>query len=753
MTTRSTTDNADYRPGSNKRNELIDLHDEIKHLLDATKSLHLSPVNVNVHAKIYSADIARKFVAGTHTDENPTTKPLQALFSKAEFLLSDPQFQSSSGFNPTNLQGGEPLRVEEQEESMEFRDPHHKPHKGREVHSGMQGSTGPRNQHRREHSRKSDLPEIDEVTGHYEDETPKGHVSYSVVDGKVVLRKPPRGEREKRSGFPGDALDAGRDRQGGVFDFENRDYQKNTSILEPHQHEPQGEQGSVNPSTTSLRSRGGRKPGSVASDSDSQDPHRASSKRASGKKKYKGKYSPLPYHNERTEPGYNPFGHGHNKSAPVQEGFEHCNPFKYEHEKEQQAIDEPVEDNQPKSHFPIFKNPYNFQNGEVKDHMHGPHDQEEERYVQEEEEIIVEPVATDQGIYMVTNNPDPHKKRVEKVVRSDFNPEEAELGALEFEREPARNRIPQSKEPHSKVRDSVRREESNFFRDTIRSVKEWVDEKIRQLSPNRQQRASSPNINGRDFYSEINPEEQFQSSGKINLDPGHHHDGHHRYRSAVDEGRGSAQLDVRNELPDWYKEKNFDTDLIENMYIVDAVRYTNFQSIHHPHYQSPLKKSSASGTNKQHREPLRDSPPNMSRKLEPDRTATKSDKKVPRIICFVTKYHGGDLEEDNDRDEQIMNLGTADLKRSHDSPYFEKDHQNSFRPGQNPLKNSSYGLRQPINVEKIEDDGYFDVERYKQIQRNSANLHELEHDVEEDEGIKQTVRISLRTSLSKRAFH
>ena len=212
---------------------------------------------------------------------------------------------------------------------------------------------------------------------------------------------------------------------------------------------------------------------------------------------------------------------------------------------------------------------------------------------------------------------------------------------------------------------------------------------------------------------------------------------------------GSQVLNVKNKLPGWYGQDP-ETGLYENMYLVDAVRYNNFKAIHHDDNpeRSTIRSRGRSSANANERDRRYESPPNLSKKLEPSRPSQKSDKRIAKVICFVTKYHGGDIEDDDDRDD-FGQREVADLKKSHHSPYLEVPHQNAFRPGSsNPLKNSGYGIRQPM-ANAAEDDGYFDVDKYKQNKQKWAMNYLSDAGEEEDEGVRQTVRASVRLSQKR----
>ena len=199
-------------------------------------------------------------------------------------------------------------------------------------------------------------------------------------------------------------------------------------------------------------------------------------------------------------------------------------------------------------------------------------------------------------------------------------------------------------------------------------------------------------------------------------------------------------VDVRYELPEWYQQDK-DTNLYENMYLIDAVRYTNSRLLHHSPARHTLQ--TEPNHNAVHRNPplsprhLEDHP-NFSRKLETPRSARKWDKHIPRVILFVSKYNAGEMEDDVDNDS-LMTPRRDYEPPKHSSPYYLENHQMAYhdKPQNSQLSQRNQRLS---DVNK----GYFDYEEYR-AQLSSRVTKEPKTDLdtfEEDEGVRQTIRVS-----------
>ena len=232
-----------------------------------------------------------------------------------------------------------------------------------------------------------------------------------------------------------------------------------------------------------------------------------------------------------------------------------------------------------------------------------------------------------------------------------------------------------------------------------------------------------------DFQKPIEEEEfeQTQRLRAIRLGPTEEEELKKAKEAPVGEERGGTLLNVKNPMPDWYGQDP-NTELIENMYMVDAVRYNNFSYVHHPS-QSPEKKArDSSGKGVRHSSPSSQEAKNLSHKLENPKAGQKFDKRIPRIICFVTKYNGGDLEEDDDRDDN------EDIGKEFD--------QNMNRVSPNDLQAPNTGKK---HVKSETSDQSFDFDGYIYGKNPQRGIRRQLSGVsgEEDEGVRQSVRPSI----------
>lgn len=203
-------------------------------------------------------------------------------------------------------------------------------------------------------------------------------------------------------------------------------------------------------------------------------------------------------------------------------------------------------------------------------------------------------------------------------------------------------------------------------------------------------------------------------------------------------------VEVKYELPEWYQ-KDKDTDLYENMCMIDFVRFTNTKVVHN-HSSSPRGSSksvrSSQILNASQFSPTRniENPPNTSQKLSTPRSAKKWDKHIPRVILFVNKYYAGDMEDDVD-DERSTSPRRDYQPPGHTTPYYLEQHQKAYHKKPQRIQPGQRVQQQPLINEK--DQGYFDFDEYR---RNSvrevpdkfanADIDEFE----EAEGLRQSAR-------------
>lgn len=199
-------------------------------------------------------------------------------------------------------------------------------------------------------------------------------------------------------------------------------------------------------------------------------------------------------------------------------------------------------------------------------------------------------------------------------------------------------------------------------------------------------------------------------------------------------------VDVRYELPGWY-DKDKDTELYENMYLIDAIRYTNRRVIS----QSPargsekgMRASQMVGANQN----SHDNYHNFSHKLETPKSAKKWDRHIPRVILFVHKYNAGEMEDD---DNEEINLGQSlDYQNpDHSSPYYLETHQQVYYENNRPSQVGRISLEQQQPKRKSSRDGFFDVNQYITLSHRTEHK-EPETDIgffEENEGVRQSIRI------------
>lgn len=200
-------------------------------------------------------------------------------------------------------------------------------------------------------------------------------------------------------------------------------------------------------------------------------------------------------------------------------------------------------------------------------------------------------------------------------------------------------------------------------------------------------------------------------------------------------------VDVKYELPEWYQ-KDKDTELYENMYMIDAVRYTNSRLLHHSPARGTLDGKSSQVLNRTQPSPNPnrhlEEHPNFSRKIETPRSAKKWDKHIPRVILFVSKYNAGDMEEDAD-DDRPTTPRKDYVPPKHSSPYHLDAHQKAFH--EKPQQ-SQFGAKNRLSAPGVKD-GYFDVEEYRTSVGQAAKEIKTDlDDFEEDEGVRQTVRVA-----------
>lgn len=219
-----------------------------------------------------------------------------------------------------------------------------------------------------------------------------------------------------------------------------------------------------------------------------------------------------------------------------------------------------------------------------------------------------------------------------------------------------------------------------------------------------------------------------------------------------------SYVDVKYSLPAWYA-KDKDTELCENLYMIDSVRYSNKKFIG----QSPGRgtvgslRSSQNLRNSQNLRPTvlspnrvkADNPLNLSQKLDTPRSTRKWDKQIPRVILFVYKYNAAEMEDDFDDDRNT----TSKVELGHSSPYYLENHQKAFYAQKDASHHTStFSLGQSRDVTRLtqkggeEDDGYFDFEQYKHENKGYLGGKQWDNtdigNFDESEGLRQTVRVA-----------